>query len=97
GHVPRGLSLSADGKQVYVANSWPDTISVIDAEKLETVRSLATGFEPISAVADRRGETLYVADRLSDAISVIDLRSGKETKRLAAGRGARYLALFRGG
>ena len=54
---------------------------------------LATGFEPISVVSDRQGETLYVADRLSDAISVIDLRSGKEIKRLAAGRGASYLAL----
>ncbi|HMD16801.1 MAG TPA: beta-propeller fold lactonase family protein [Terriglobales bacterium] len=93
GHVPRGLSLSADGKQIYVANSWTDTISVIDAERLETVRSLPTGFEPISVVSDRQGETLYVADRLSDAISVIDLRSGKEIKRLAAGRGASYLAL----
>jgi YVTN family beta-propeller protein len=93
GHVPRGLSLSADGKQIYVANSWTDTISVIDAAKLETIRTLATGFEPISVVSDRQGETLYVADRLSDAISVIDLRSGKETKRLAAGRGASYLAL----
>jgi len=93
GHLPRGLSLSADGKQIYVANSWTDAISVIDAAKLETIRTLVTGFEPISVVSDRQGETLYVADRLSDAISVIDLRSGKEIKRLAAGRGASYLAL----
>jgi len=55
GHVPRGLSVSMDGQQIYVANSWADTISVIDAQKLETVRTLPTGFEPISAVADRRG------------------------------------------
>src|SRR5208282_2015448 len=93
GHVPRGLSLSSDGKQIYVANSWTDTISVIDAAKLETIRTVATGFEPISVVSDRRGETLYVADRLSDAISVIDLHGGKEIKRLAVGRGASYLAL----
>jgi YVTN family beta-propeller protein len=97
GHVPRGLSVATDGKQIYVANSWADTISVIDAQKLETVRTLPTGFEPISAVADRRGEILYVANRLSNDISVIDLRSGKETKRLAAGRGASYLALSNDG
>jgi len=93
GHIPRGLGLSADGKQLYVANSWADTVSVIDAEKLEVVRNLPAGFEPISVVADQRDETLYVANRLSNDVSVIDLHSGLETKRLAAGRGASYLAL----
>ena len=93
GHVPRGLSVSADGKQVYVANSWTDTISVIDAHKLTAVATLKTGFEPISAVADKKGEVLYVANRLSSDISVIDLHSGTEIERLAAGRGASYLAL----
>ena len=93
GHVPRGLGISADGKQIYVANSWTDTVSVIDAEKREVVGSLPAGFEPVSVVADARGETLYVANRLSNDISVIDLHSGLETKRIAAGRGASYLAL----
>lgn len=97
GHVPRGLSVSADGQQIYVANSWADTISVINAGTLEVTRSLPTGFEPISAVADRQGDMLYVANRLSDDISVIDLRNGKEVKRLAAGRGASYLALSQDG
>jgi len=93
GHVPRGLAISADGKQIYVANSWSDTVSVIDAQRLEVVRELPTGFEPISVVSDQRGETLYVANRLSNDISVIDLQSGAEIKRLAAGRGASYLAI----
>jgi YVTN family beta-propeller protein len=93
GHRPRGLSVSGDGRRIYVANSWVDTVSVIDAQKLQVVRTVATGFEPISAVADRSGDTLYVANRLSDDISVIDLHDGREIKRLAAGRGASYLAL----
>ncbi len=93
GHVPRGLGVSSDGKQIYVANSWTDTVSVIDAEKLEVVRDLHAGFEPISAVADRQGNMLYVANRLSNDVSIIDLHTGLEIKRLAAGRGASYLAL----
>ena len=60
---------------------------------LEVVRTLSTGFEPNSVVADDAGKTLYVANRLSNDISVIDLQSGQETKRLLAGRGASYLAL----
>jgi len=93
GHIPRGLSVSANGKQIYVANSWTDTVSVIDAQKLQTIATLKTGFEPISAVADKKGEVLYVANRLSSDVSVVDLQTGAEIKRLAAGRGASYLAL----
>jgi YVTN family beta-propeller protein len=93
GHVPRGLTVSADGRQVFVANSWNDSVSVIDAGTLEIVRTVATGFEPTSVVPDRPAKTLYVANRLSDDVSVIDLQSGQEIKRLAAGRGASYLAL----
>jgi YVTN family beta-propeller protein len=93
GHVPRGLAVSADGRQVFVANSWNDNVSVIDAGALEIVRTVATGFEPTSVVPDRQAQTLYVANRLSNDVSVIDLQSGQEIKRLAAGRGASYLAL----
>ncbi|MFI5382152.1 MAG: beta-propeller fold lactonase family protein [Tepidisphaerales bacterium] len=93
GHVPRGLAVSADGRQVFVANSWNDNVSVIDAGTLEIVRTVATGFEPTSVVPDRQAKTLYVANRLSNDVSVIDLQSGQEIKRLAAGRGASYLAL----
>jgi YVTN family beta-propeller protein len=93
GHVPRGLAVSADGRQVFVANSWNDNVSVIDAGTLGIVRTVATGFEPTSVVPDRQAKTLYVANRLSNDVSVIDLQSGQEIKRLAAGRGASYLAL----
>jgi YVTN family beta-propeller protein len=93
GHAPRGLSLSPEANRIYVTSSWTDTVSVIDAEKLEVLGALSTGFEPIGVVADAAGRTLYVANRLSNDISVIDLQTGKETKRLAAGRGASYLTL----
>ncbi|HEX6803959.1 MAG TPA: cytochrome D1 domain-containing protein [Terriglobales bacterium] len=104
GRVPRGVSVSSDSKQVFVANSWDDSVSVVDAQTFEVVSTLRTGFEPISVVADqvaldragrniRVTQTLYVANRLSNDISVVDLAGGKEIKRLAAGRGASYLAL----
>jgi YVTN family beta-propeller protein len=93
GHVPRGIGLSPNGKQIYVPNSWNDRVSVIDAASFEVLRELRTGFEPISVVSDQQGRTLYVANRLSNDISVIDLQTGVEIKRLAAGRGASYLAI----
>src|SRR5215831_6647084 len=32
GRSPRGLSLSHDGAQLFVANSWDDSISIIDTK-----------------------------------------------------------------
>ena len=89
GRVPKGLWLS--GRNAYVANSWSDTVSVIDTETLQVTRTLKTGFEPNAVVTDRAGATIYTANRISNDISVIDVASGVETRRLAAGRGASYL------
>jgi YVTN family beta-propeller protein len=93
GHQPRGLALSNDGKSIYVANSWDDSVSVIDVQELKTTRILHAGFEPTGVIEDRSGKTLYVANRLSNDVSVIDIAGGEEVKRLAAGRGASYLAI----
>ncbi len=89
GHVPKGLSLN--GRFAYVANSWSDTVSVIDTGKLQVTRTLKTGFEPNAVLADSSGAVIYTANRISNDISVIDVASGAESCRLAAGRGAAYL------
>ena len=89
GHVPKGLSLN--GRFAYVANSWSDTVSVIDTGKLQVTRTLKTGFEPNAVLADPSGAVIYTANRISNDISVIDVASGAESCRLAAGRGAAYL------
>jgi YVTN family beta-propeller protein len=92
GRAPKGLALSADGRRLWVANSWSDTVSEIDAASLAVVRTLPAGFEPTSVLADRGERSLYVANRVSDDISVMDLASGSEIKRLLGGRGTSYLA-----
>ena len=93
GREPKGLSLAGDGKWLYVANSWGDSVSEIDTGSLAVVRTLPAGFEPNAAVADRERRFLYVANRISNDVVVVDLATGREVKRLAAGRGASYLAL----
>ena len=89
GRVPKGLWLG--GRYAYVANSWSDTVSVVDTDTLQVTRTLKTGFEPNAVFADQSAATIYTANRISNDISVIDLASGVETRRLAAGRGASYL------
>jgi YVTN family beta-propeller protein len=92
GRQPRGIALSPDGRLIYVTNSWADSVTEIDAASLKVTRTLPTGFEPSGVTLDARGQALYVANRISNDVSVIDLRTGSETKRLAAGRGASYVA-----
>ncbi len=93
GHEPRGFSLSPDGSRLFVANSWDDTISVIDTRALAVVAAWHVGMEPSSVVEGPAGKYLYVANRISNDIAVLNAQTGSEVKRLAAGRGASYMAL----
>ena len=89
GRVPKGLWLQ--GRYAFVANSWSDTVSVVDSTTLQVTHTLKAGFEPNAVLTDPAGATVYTANRIGNDISVIDLASGEETRRLAAGRGAGYL------
>lgn len=61
GKNPRGILLSGDGSQLYVANRLDDTISVIDTRRLRVARTIElAGPKAVSAL--RRGEqTFYSA------------------------------------
>jgi YVTN family beta-propeller protein len=89
GKVPKGLWMR--GRYAYVANSWSDTLSVVDTGAFAVTRTLRAGFEPNAVFVDAAGATLYTANRIGNDVSVIDLASGAETRRLAGGRGASYL------
>ncbi len=58
GRNPRGALLSADGKQLYVANRLDDSISVIDTASDKLVSTIDLG-GPKNIDAIRRGERLF--------------------------------------
>jgi YVTN family beta-propeller protein len=67
GAAPRGIAVSADGKYVAVANRLDDSVSLIDAEANEVVRTIAVGSAgrvPSDELA-RRGEKLFHSGALS--------------------------------
>jgi YVTN family beta-propeller protein len=39
GHIPRTVAVSRDGRQVFVTNSWDDTVSVIDVAKTDGAKT----------------------------------------------------------
>jgi YVTN family beta-propeller protein len=92
GRVPRGFALSANGRRLFVANTWDDTVSVIDTRLLKVTDTWPVAAEPSGVATDRAGRYVFVANRISNDVAVLDATSGAELKRLAAGRGASYIA-----
>jgi YVTN family beta-propeller protein len=64
GHDPRGLTLSRDGRQLFVANRLDDTISVIDTRS-NRVASAITLAGPKTISALRHGEQTFYTARQS--------------------------------
>ena len=58
GHNPKGLELSPDGKQLYVAEMLDDRILVINTENLEVINSIDLGGPKKISVA-RQGRRLF--------------------------------------
>ena len=64
GHNPRGLTLTRDGRRLFVANRLDDTISVIDT-RTNRVSSTITLDGPKTISALRRGEQTFYTARYS--------------------------------
>lgn len=64
GHNPRGVTLSRDGKKLFVANRLEDTISVIDTRTNRIASTIALA-GPGKTTALRRGEQTFYTARYS--------------------------------
>ena len=78
GAEPVGLSLSRDGRQLFVANSLQGTVSELDARTLEPRRELAVGGTPWAVAPHPDGDRLYVTDFLSARVRVLSRSRGGE-------------------
>jgi len=64
GHGPKGLALSPDGRQLYVANRTGDDISVIDTAERRVTGTISLG-GPATLTSERRGEQLFYSARFA--------------------------------
>lgn len=64
GKRPTAVSISPDGKRVFVADTFSDSVSVVDAERGKRVAVIPLGPQPKPTPADR-GEQLFFDARLS--------------------------------
>jgi YVTN family beta-propeller protein len=75
GQRPRGITISHDGKFVYLCASDDDAIEIIDTATSEIVGTLPSGPDPELFVLSPDGKRLYVANEDDNLVTVIDLES----------------------
>ncbi len=75
GHSPRGPVVSADGKLVFVLNRFANMVSVVDAAKMEVVKTIPVPREPFAAALGAGGKLLFVANLLPNCPSTDDVVS----------------------
>ena len=62
GIIPFGMCISPDQKRLYVAESGINAVAVVDAEKLEVLGHLPTGWFPSKVKVSKDGKKLIVAN-----------------------------------
>jgi PQQ-dependent catabolism-associated beta-propeller protein len=75
GRQPRGIGMSPDGKELYVALGRDDTIAVVDPVTGKVVRSLDGGEDPENFQVHANGD-LYIANEEDAMASVLRPSSG---------------------
>jgi YVTN family beta-propeller protein len=72
GSFPKGITVSPDGKKVYVTNSWNDNVSVIDTAINTVTATVPVGRFPEGIAINPTGTKVYVTNSLDDNVSIIN-------------------------
>ncbi len=72
---PFNLTVSADGKRLYVVAQEANALLIVDSETQKVLKKIKVGNMPHSVILSKDGSKAYVSNQWSDNISVIDLNS----------------------
>ncbi len=90
---PFNLSVSKDGKRLYVVAQESDALLVVDAVTQKVLDKINVGSSPHSVVLSNDGQRAYVSNQWSDNVSVVDMSSSKVIDTLSTGNGPAGLSL----
>jgi YVTN family beta-propeller protein len=90
---PFNLTVSKDGKRLYVVAQEGNALLVVDVEKQDIISKIRVGERPHSAILNRDEKFAYVSNQWSDNVSVIDLASYRVINELKTDAGPAGLAL----
>jgi YVTN family beta-propeller protein len=74
-HFPAGVTVSADGRTVWTANSLSDSVSMIDVAT-RAVRTVGAGANPYTVALTPDGRTAYVSNWGGNTLTLIDTATG---------------------
>ena len=73
GKEPKQLTVSLDGKTLYVTCRYANSVEWVDIASGKVLGTLKTGIEPIGIVQSPDGNRLYVSNFRSGTVSVVDI------------------------
>jgi YVTN family beta-propeller protein len=83
-HFPAGVTVSADGRTVWTANSLSDSVSMIDVAS-RTVRVVPVGANPYAVKLSPDGRRAYVSNWGEASVSVLDAATGALRRTIPVG------------
>ena len=72
GNGPWGVAVSPDGKYVYAANCYSNTVSVIDTSGNTIAATIPVGVSPYGIAVSTDGSNVYVTNYFDNTVSVIN-------------------------
>src|SRR4051794_16777070 len=94
--MPKGVSLSPDGKHAYVTNfgqSNGKNIEVFDATTLAHEATIDVPGNVVETVLSSDGSTIYASNFLRNSVQFIDVKSRKVTREVLTGEHPKILVL----
>lgn len=88
GSMPKGVSLSPDGKHAYVTNfgqAESKNIDIYDAETLAHEATINMPGNVVESVLSADGTTIYASNFLRNSVQFVDLKSRKVTREISVG------------
>jgi YVTN family beta-propeller protein len=79
---PYGVALNHDGSRLYVSNWGSESVSVVDAEAMKVLGTIAVGPNPNDLQMGSDGR-LYVSCANDNSVVVIDTKEGQAVERIS--------------
>jgi len=95
GESPYGVTVTSNGKKVYVTNMDSGDVSVIDTAKNKVIATVPIGYNPTGIAVTQDGKKVYVVNEFNGngTISVIDTAKNKVTATIAVGNSPKGIAV----
>jgi len=96
GSMPKGVSLSPDGKRAYVTNFGQTNghnIDIYDADTLAHVDQIDMPGNVVESLLSPDGTTIYASNFIRNSVQLIDVKTKRVTKEIPTGTHPKILVL----